>query len=118
MFFGRNEIHIQAFAKIPPANLMSGDSSSSTFHHFYLSRNQEFKVSKFQRFKDSLDLEKIILCSLNQYYFRLIHGLIASFLAFCSAHGSWPMGAGPAPGPGGAPQGPGPGPPRASGHEP
>ena len=37
--------------------------------------------------------------------------LIASFLAFCSAHGSWPMGAGPAPGAQGRPQGPGPGPP-------
>ena len=32
MFFDRNEIHIQAFQEIPPAKLMSGDSSSSTFH--------------------------------------------------------------------------------------
>ena len=34
LFFDRNEIHIQAFAEIPPAKLMSGDSSSSTFHVF------------------------------------------------------------------------------------
>ena len=32
MFFDRNELHIQAFAKIPPANLIPGDSSSFTFH--------------------------------------------------------------------------------------
>ena len=31
----------------------------------------------------------LILLSINSYYFRLIHGLIASFLAFCSALGSW-----------------------------
>ena len=46
----------------------------------------------------------LILFSIHSYYFRLIHGLIASFLAFCSAHGSWPMGAGPAPVPGGGPK--------------
>ena len=54
MFFGRNEIHIQAFAKIPPANLMSGDSSSSTFHHFIILsyyNYQKFRSSKFQIFK-------------------------------------------------------------------
>ena len=81
---------------------MSGDASSSTFHDFQEliisnykefrnSKFQSFKVSKIQRFKDSLDLEKIILFSTHSYYFRLIHGLIASFLAFCSALGSWLM---------------------------
>ena len=36
-------------------------------------------------------MEEIILFSTHSYYFRLIHGLIASFLAFCSALGSWLM---------------------------
>ena len=44
MFFDRNEIHIQAFQEIPPAKLMSGDSSSSTFHDF-----QEFLISNYQK---------------------------------------------------------------------
>ena len=43
MVFDRNEIHIQAFQEIPPAKLMSGDSSSSTFHHF---KNSSFLISK------------------------------------------------------------------------
>ena len=74
MFFGRNEIHIQAFAIIPPGKLMSGDSSSSTFHHFQefsiynyqnsgilnfqdaksgfiISNQQKFRLSEFQKFK-------------------------------------------------------------------
>ena len=38
MFFGRNEIHIQAFQEIPPAKLIPGDSSSSTFHVFMKNR--------------------------------------------------------------------------------
>ena len=38
-----------------------------------------------------MDSEKILLFSIRSYYFRLIHGLIASFLAFCSALGSWLM---------------------------
>ena len=37
MFFDRYEIHIQAFAIIPRAKLMSGDSSSLTFHDFKIS---------------------------------------------------------------------------------
>ena len=48
MFFDRNEIHIQDFGEIPPAKLMSGDSSSSTFHHF-----QEFIISHYQKFRNS-----------------------------------------------------------------
>ena len=48
MFFDRNEIHIQAFGEIPPAKLMSGDSSSSTFHDF-----QEFIISNYQNFRFS-----------------------------------------------------------------
>ena len=56
MFFDRNEIHIQAFGEIPPAKWMSGDSSSSTFHHFQefiIFNYQKFRNSKFQSFKDS-----------------------------------------------------------------
>ena len=48
MFFDRNEIHIQAFGEIPPAKLMSGDSSSSTFHDF-----QEFIICNHQNFRSS-----------------------------------------------------------------
>ena len=44
MFFYRNEIHIQAFGEIPPAKLMPGDSSSSTFHEI-----QEFTISNWQK---------------------------------------------------------------------
>ena len=48
MFFARNEIHIQAFQEIPPAKLMSGDSSSLTFHDF-----QEFIISDYQKIRNS-----------------------------------------------------------------
>ena len=54
MFFDRNYIHIQDFAIIPPAKLMSRDSSSSTFHHFQELINfnyQKTRNSEFQRFK-------------------------------------------------------------------
>ena len=34
MFFDRNEIHIQAFVDFIHGKLMSGHSSSSTFHDF------------------------------------------------------------------------------------
>ena len=44
MFFDRNEIPIQAFQEIPPAKLMSEDSSSSTFHDF-----QEIIISDYQK---------------------------------------------------------------------
>ena len=88
---------------------MSGDSSSSTFHDFQefiilISKNQEFWISKIQKWTPKFPeirqfsnikintLESLlILFSINSYYFRLIHGLIASFLAFCSALGSWLM---------------------------
>ena len=40
MFSDRNEIHIQAFVDFINGKLMSGHSSSSTFHHF-----QEFIIS-------------------------------------------------------------------------
>ena len=53
MFFGRNEIHIQAFAKIPPANLMSGDSSSSTFHDFHEFILYNYQKSWILKFKNS-----------------------------------------------------------------
>ena len=33
----------------------------------------------------------LILFSIHSYFFRLLHGLNASFLAFCSALGSWLM---------------------------
>ena len=54
MFFDRNEIHIQAFQEIPPAKLIPGDSSSSTFHDFQESiilKYQKFRNSEFQKFK-------------------------------------------------------------------
>ena len=114
MFFDRNEIHIQkAFGEIPPAKLMSGDSRSSTFHDFQeciISNDQKPRNSESQKFKhgqlrlpiyqklSNLEINTLelllIVFSIHSYSFRLKHGLIASFLAFCSAHGSWPMGAG------------------------
>ena len=54
MFFDRNEIHIQAFQEIPPAKLIPGDSSSSTFHQiqeFIISNYQKSRNSEFQKFK-------------------------------------------------------------------
>ena len=45
MFFDRNEIHIQAFVHLINGKLMSGHSSSSTFHHF-----QEFIIFNYQHF--------------------------------------------------------------------
>ena len=42
--FDRNEIHIQAFVHFINGKLMSGHSSSSTFHHF-----QEFITSTYQK---------------------------------------------------------------------
>ena len=48
MFFDRNEIHIQAFVDFINGKLMSGDSSSSTFHDF-----QEFTISNYQNFRPS-----------------------------------------------------------------
>ena len=52
--FDRNEIHIQAFAEISPAKLMSGDSSSSTFHdvqEFIIPNDQKIRNSEFRKFK-------------------------------------------------------------------
>ena len=54
MFFDRNEIHIQAFVHSINEKLMSGHSSSSTFHHFQefiISNYHKFRSSKFQIFK-------------------------------------------------------------------
>ena len=54
MFFDRNEIRIQAFVHFINGKLMSGDSSSSTFHHFQefiISNYQKFRNSEFQKFK-------------------------------------------------------------------
>ena len=89
---------------------MSGDSSSSTFHdfqEFIISNHQKIRNSEFQKLENGkLRFPKIrkfsnlkintlesllILLSTHSYYFRLILGLIASFLAFCSALGSWLM---------------------------
>ena len=49
-------IHIQAFVDFINGKLMSGDSSSSTFHdfqEFIVSNYQKFRNSKFQSFKVS-----------------------------------------------------------------
>ena len=46
MFFDRNEIHIQAFVDFMNGKLMSGHSSSSTFHDF-----QEFIISNYQKIR-------------------------------------------------------------------
>ena len=54
MFFDRNEIHIPAFVDFINGQLMSGDSSSSTFHHFpefIIFNYQKFRNSEFQKFK-------------------------------------------------------------------
>ena len=48
MFFGRNEIHIQAFQETPAAKWIPRNSSSLTFHHF-----QEFIIFNYQKFKNS-----------------------------------------------------------------
>ena len=56
MFFNRNEIHIQASVDFINGKLMSGHSSSSTFHDlriFIISDYQKIKNSKFQNFKKS-----------------------------------------------------------------
>ena len=84
MFFDRYEIHIQAFAKIPPANLMSGDSSSSTFHDFIIlsyynyqkSRNSEFQ--KFKKWKAKVSkISKILK-------FRILRKIFFHFFQGCS----------------------------------
>ena len=75
--FDRTEIHNQAFVDFTNGALVSGHSSSSTFHdftilsfltikisYFQIFKFKIFKVSKFRRLEDSLDLEKIILFSL------------------------------------------------------
>ena len=54
MFFDRNEIHIQAFVDFIDGKLMSGHSSSSTFHDFQefiitSSKVQEFWIAKIQK---------------------------------------------------------------------
>ena len=51
MFFDRNEIHIQDVAYLINGKLMSGHSSSSTFHDFkilsfLIVKNQELEMSK------------------------------------------------------------------------
>ena len=46
--FDRYEIHIQAFVDFINGKLMSGHSSSSTFHDF-----QEFIISNYQNFRSS-----------------------------------------------------------------
>ena len=51
MFFDRDEIHIQAFGEMPPAKLMSGDSSSSTFHCFQELSILIIKISNLRIFK-------------------------------------------------------------------
>ena len=107
---------------------MSGHSSSSTFHDFHEfiipnyqksgilnfknSKNGQLrfpKIRKFSNLKVNTSELLSILFSTHSYYLRLIHGLIASFLAFCSALGSWLMAgsslvarrsAGPGPGKG------------------
>ena len=44
MFFDRNKINIQAFVDFIHGKLVSGHSSSSTFHDF-----QEFIISNYQK---------------------------------------------------------------------
>ena len=58
------------------------------------SKNGQLRFPRFRAFSKLKvnTLESfLILFSINSYYFRLIHGLIASFLAFCSDLGSWLM---------------------------
>ena len=50
-FFDRYEIHIQAFEEILTAKLMSGDSSSLTFHDFKISSFLIIKSSKILNFE-------------------------------------------------------------------
>ena len=52
MFFDRNLIHIQDFQEIPPAKLISGDSSSSTFHDFKKISFRIIKISRILNFKN------------------------------------------------------------------
>ena len=62
-------------------------------------KSQKFKNGhlRFPRFPNFSNLKintlesLLILFPINSYYFPLIHGLIASFWAFCSALGSWLM---------------------------
>ena len=54
MFFDRNEIHIQAFVDFINGKLMSGHSSSSTFHDFTIL--SFYKIDKSEN--ESLKLEK------------------------------------------------------------
>ena len=53
MFFDRYEIHIQAFEEILTAKLMSGDSSSLTFHDFKILSFLIIRISTIQSFKSS-----------------------------------------------------------------
>ena len=53
MFFDRYEIHIQAFEEILTAKLMSGDSSSLTFHDFKILSFLIIKKSGILNFKNS-----------------------------------------------------------------
>ena len=53
MFFDRNEMHIKAFVDFIDGKLMSGHSSSSTFHDFQDAIISNYQNSGILNFKDS-----------------------------------------------------------------